>query len=99
VGYAGLGARVYASGETSKTGGITKQGSAELRYAMIEAAWNAIDSSSFWKQKYEQLACRMNRQKAATAIARKLLVVVVWNVLSHRAVDREADLEFVGRSL
>jgi len=98
VGYAGLGARVYASGETTKTGGITKQGRAELRYAMIEAAWNAIDSSSFWKQKYEQLACRMNHQKAATAIARKLLVVV-WNVLSHHAVDREADLEFVGRSL
>ncbi|MCG2785189.1 MAG: IS110 family transposase [Anaerolineae bacterium] len=98
VGYAGLGVRIHASGETSKSGGITKQGRSELRYAMIEAAWNAIDNSSFWKQKYEQLAGRMNHQKAATAIARKLLVVV-WNVLSHHEVDRKADLEVVGRSL
>jgi transposase len=29
VGYAGLGARVYSSGETTKTGGITKQGRGE----------------------------------------------------------------------
>ncbi len=65
---------------------------------MIEAAWNAIGNSPFWKQKYERLACRMDSQKAATAIARKPLVVV-WNVLSHRAVDRQADLDVVGRSI
>jgi len=98
VGYAGLGVRVYSSGETTKTGGITKQGRRELRYAMIEAAWNAIGNSPFWKQKYEQLARRMDNQKAATAIARKLLVVI-WNVLTRHELDREADLEVVGRSL
>jgi transposase len=98
VGYAGLGVRVYSSGETTKTGGITKQGRRELRYAMIEAAWNAIGNSPFWKQKYEQLARHMDNQKAATAIARKLLVVI-WNVLTKHELDREADLEVVGRSL
>lgn len=98
VGYAGLGARVYSSGETTKTGGITKQGRRELRYAMIEAAWNAIKNSPFWKQKYEQLARHMEKQKAATAIARKLLVVV-WNVLTKQEVDREAKPEAVGASL
>ena len=98
VGYAGLGARVYSSGETIRTGGITKQGRRELRYATIEAAWNAIKNSPFWRKKYEQLTRRMDNQKAATAIARKLLVVV-WNVLSKREADREANSEKVGASI
>lgn len=98
VGYAGLGARVYSSGETTRTGGITKQGRRELRYAMIEAAWNAIKNSPFWQKQYEQLTRRMDNQKAATAIARKLLVLV-WNVLTKEEVDREADVEAVGRSI
>lgn len=98
VGYAGLGARVYSSGETKKTGGITKQGRGELRYAMIESAWNAIKNSPFWKKKYEQLTRRMDNQKAATAIARKLLVVV-WNVLTKRELDREIRPDKAGASL
>jgi hypothetical protein len=65
---------------------------------MIEAAWNAIKNSPFWKKKYEQLTRRMDKQKAATAIARKLLVVV-WNVLTKREVDRAAIPDKVGASL
>jgi transposase len=98
VGYAGLGARVYASGLTLKTGGITKQGRRELRYAMIEAAWNAIKYSPVWKERYEKLAGRMSSQKAAVAIARKLLVVI-WNVLSKREADRDANPNTVGKSM
>ena len=98
VGYAGLGARVHASGGTVKLGGITKQGRRELRYAMIEAAWNAIKYSPFWRQRYEQLARRMAKQKAATAIARKLLVII-WNVLTRRELDRAAEPNTVGKSI
>jgi hypothetical protein len=39
----------------------------------------------------------IGKQKAIVAIARKLLVVV-WNVLSQLAVDRQADVEAVARS-
>ena len=98
VGYSGLGARVHSSGGTTKMGGITKQGRRELRHAMIEAAWNAIKYSPVWQRRYEQLAKRMDKQKAATAIARKLLVVI-WNVLTKREQDRAADLNTVGKSL
>jgi transposase len=38
VGYAGLGAGVHQSGQTRRTGGITKQGRRELRAALVEAA-------------------------------------------------------------
>jgi transposase len=39
VGYAGLGASVHASGQSYRTGPITKQGRKELRAALIESAW------------------------------------------------------------
>jgi transposase len=96
--YAGLCSRIHFSGNTFKTGGITKQGRGELRYAMIEAAWNAIKYSSFWSRRYEQLSHRMDNQKAATAIARMLLIVI-WNVLTKREIDRAADLNMVGKSI
>src|SRR5512135_1943083 len=52
VGYAGLGARVHASGETYNTGRITKQGRRELRAAMVEAAWTAVTHNLHWKTKF-----------------------------------------------
>ena len=82
VGYSGMGARVRASGTTHRSGGITKQGRAELRTAMVEAAWTAVGTNAVWKARFEQLADRIGRRKAIVAIARKL-PVVVWNVLER----------------
>jgi transposase len=97
VGYAGLGARVHASGQTHYTGGITKQGRRDLRSVMIEAAWVAVRSSAHWQTQFEHLEMRIGRQKAIVAIARKLLVVV-WHVLTARAADRQAEELAVARS-
>jgi len=96
VGYAGLGATIYASGLTFRTGGITKQGRRELRTALIEAAWITVRFDSSWREQFERLEQRIGRRKAIVAIARKLLVVV-WHVLYHRRVDRQADPERVVR--
>lgn len=90
VGYAGLGARVHASGQSYHTGAITKQGRKELRHTMIEAAWIAIRYDQQWKAQFDRLAWRIGRKKAIVAIARKLLVVV-WHTLSKKRVDRQAD--------
>jgi len=98
VGYSGMGARVRASGTTHRSGGITKQGRGELRAAMVEAAWKAVETNAHWKAQFERLAGRIGRRKAIVAIARKLLVVV-WNVLSRRAPDRQAQIDAVSRSL
>ncbi len=51
VGYAELGAGVHASGETHRTGRITKtcpersrrSGRREMRWALVEAAWAAVE--------------------------------------------------------
>ena len=90
VGYAGLGARVHASGQSYHTGAITKQGRKELRHTMVEAAWIAIRYDQKWKAQFDRLAHRIGRKKAIVAIARKLLVVV-WHTLSKKRVDRQAD--------
>jgi len=77
---------VFATGQTFRTGGITKQGRQELRTVMVEAAWGAVAKPGHWQAVFECLAVRMGRSKAIVAIARKLLVVV-WNVLSKQPAD------------
>jgi transposase len=90
VGYAGLGARVHASGQTKHGGTITKQGRTELRTILIEVAWVAVRCSPFWRQRFQALAARKGKQKAVTILARHLLVLI-WHVLSKAQVDRHAD--------
>ncbi|MBI1881086.1 MAG: IS110 family transposase, partial [Chloroflexi bacterium] len=96
VGYAGLGAKVHASGQTHRSGGITKQGRKKLRASLIEAAWVAVRYKQHWREQFEALAWRIGRQKAIVAIARKLLVVI-WHVLSAKVADRQADPQQVAR--
>lgn len=96
VGYAGLGTRVHASGQTHHTGRISKAGRAELRTAMIEAAWAAVRFDRGWKQRFTDLEARIGTGKAIVAIARKL-VVIVWHVLTEHVADRQADPVAVAR--
>ncbi len=92
VGYAGLEAKIHASGLTHRGGGITKQGRRELRAVLVEAAW----FNARWKEQFDRLAYRIGRHKAIIAIARKLLVVI-WNVWFHKRADRHAEPEQVAR--
>lgn len=96
VGYAGLGARIHSSGQTHRTGGITKQGRKELRAVLVEAAWTAVRYDQHWQEQFERLADRIGRQKAIVAIARKLLVII-WHVLTAKAADRRAEPQQVAR--
>jgi transposase len=90
VGYAGLGASVHNSGKTRRSGGITKTGRRELRWALVEAAWSAVRYSPHWKAEFERLSSRMPANVAIVAIARKLLVVI-WHVLTEQVADKHAD--------
>jgi len=98
VGYAGLGSRVHDSGQTHRTGGITKSGRRDLRWALVEAAWRAVDSHPYWKEQYEHLTRRMEPNKAIVVIAHKLLIAV-WHVLTERVADRHAAPELVAFKL
>lgn len=96
VGYSGLGASIHASGQTYQTGRITKQGRRDMRSALIEAAWMAVQYHPYWKAQFERLATRIGKGKAIVAIARKLLVVI-WHVLTERVADRRAETPAVAR--
>jgi transposase len=89
VGYSGLGAGIHDSGLTHQGKGITKQGRRELRKALVEAAWVAVNMHPYWKAQFAHLTRRKPKNQAVVAIARKLLIAV-WHVLTERAADKNA---------
>jgi transposase len=92
VGYAGLGAGVHDSGLKHRDKGITKFGRKELRWALVEASWQAVRSNSRWKAEYEALCQRKHPNQAIVAIARKLLVTV-WYVLNRQEAYHKSSEE------
>lgn len=98
VGYSGLGAGVYDTGQTHRTGHITKEGRRELRSVLVEAAWRTVESSDFWRAEFQRLGRRMHSHKAIVAIARQLLVVI-WHVWTAHATDRQANPDKVAFKL
>jgi transposase len=93
VGYAGFGAGIERSGQKEREKGITKSGRKELRWALVEAAWQAIRSNPKLRAEYDQLCKRKHPNQAIVAIARKLLVIL-WCLLSrqesyHPATDED----------
>ncbi len=98
VGYAGLGGRIHDSGQTTRSGKITKAGRRDLRAALVEAAQVAANTHPHWKAELARLEPRLGRNKAIVAIARKLLVAV-WHVLTLQVADKHADPARVARKL
>jgi len=92
VGYAGLGAGVHDSGQKHRDKGITKFGRKELRWALVEASWQAIRSNPRWKAAYEELCKRKHPNQATVAIAHKLLVTV-WYLLTRQEVYQQSSAE------
>lgn len=90
VGYAGLGTYVHDSGQTQHQGPISKRGRSELRHAMVEAAWVAVEHSDFWRAEFARLCRRKHKGVAIVAIARRMLVAV-WHVLTKHQPDQHAD--------
>jgi transposase len=56
--------------------GITKEGPRILRWALVQAAWRAVQFSDYWKNEFEKISARRGKKKAVVAIARRLLVVI-----------------------
>jgi transposase len=98
VGYSGLGASIHSSGQTLRTGPITKQGRRELRTTLVESAWIASTHSPYWRDVFDRLKVRLGKHKAIVAIARKMLVTL-WHLLTHRTRDRHTDTHTIARSL
>lgn len=75
--YAGLVPGKRESDGKGKDMGITKKGSRLLRWAMVEAAWSAVQNSARWREVYERIKRRRQSKRAIVAVARRLLAVLV----------------------
>jgi transposase len=72
VNYTGLIPSLYESGEVSIRGGITHQGSAWLRWALVQAANGVIQGVNPFARRYRRLRRRKLSNVAKTAVARSL---------------------------
>ena len=82
--YAGLAPGYRESSGKRKDLGITKQGSGLLRWALIESAWRLVFHTARWRAVFEALSKRRGRKRAITAVARRLLCVMVSMLKSGR---------------
>ena len=85
---------MHDSGQTHRTGHITKPGRKELRTGLVEAMWRTVECSDHWRVEFERLTRRMPPNTAIVALARKLLVVI-WHVLTEPAADKQANADRV----
>jgi transposase len=91
VGYSGLVPRVRQSGESSRTGRLSKAGSPLLRWAAVEAAQHAWRPQNPWHRLYVDVRARHGHGNAAkSAVARKVLIAV-WHVWSRQQPFKPAS--------
>jgi transposase len=94
VSYLGLDPKVRQSGiAAAKHGRISKQGAAQVRQMLAEAAFVAVSTAGPMRAFYERVRARRGSQIAIVAVARKL-AVLFWHLLT-----REQDYAFQRPSL
>jgi transposase len=94
VSYLGLDPRVRQSGEErARHGHISKEGAAEARHMLCEAAWIVVRYPSPLRAFGERIRARRGAGIATVAVARKL-VVLFWHLLT-----REEDYAFARPTL
>ena len=76
--YFGLIPSEASSGGRQRLGHISKQGSAFLRWVLVEAARRAVRYEPELRRAYQRLAHRKGRALAKVAMARKLAVRLYW---------------------
>jgi transposase len=87
VSYAGLDPMVHQSGETEVHGSISKEGSAPLRWALVQCAHVSVRHDEYLGNFYTRLKNRKNHQIAIVATARKLLVSIFYMLQRRETYD------------
>jgi transposase len=84
VGYSGLTPRITQSGQSSRTGPLTKTGPALLRWAAIEAAQQAYRPTNPWHQLYTDLRTKTGKTNPAKAAVARKILIATWHVLARQ---------------
>jgi transposase len=94
VSYLGLDPKIRQSGSApARHGRISKQGAAQVRQMLTEAAFVAVSTPGPMRAFYQRVRTRRGSQIAIVAVARKL-AVLFWHLLT-----REQDYAFARPSL
>ena len=84
--YVGLAPIISQSGQSKGVARLQRVGQIYLRSILVEAAWILIGKETYYKQIYNKIRSKTNLpQKAITAVARRLLLIM-WRV----AVEKRA---------
>ncbi|GHV95202.1 IS110 family transposase [Spirochaetia bacterium] len=99
--YAGFAPRVDCSGDTNHYGSIAQHNFCHpIRAVVLEGVWS-INRCSYGgplAAKFQSLAGRMNKQKSAVAVARKL-VTLAWLLMKRREYYNGIDPNMLGKKL
>ncbi len=85
--YAGLTTRTFQSADCVRHGHVSKAGPPNLRWVLQQTSWCASRTDSYVKKVFFRISRRAGLKKAATAVARKMLIWLwamhttqtVWN--------------------
>ena len=89
--YIGLTPNQYSSGETRRQGGISKQGSKQMRYLLVEAATVLLTRCKAWSKLKAwglKLMKKKGKKKAIIAVARKMAVILHKMLLTGKNFER-----------
>ena len=87
VSYAGLDPMVHQSGDMEVQGSISKEGSAPLRWALVQCAHVSVQHDEYLGNFYTRLKQRKNHQIAIVATARKMLVSIFHMLKRQESYD------------
>jgi len=82
VGYSGLTPTIKQSGQSSRTGRLSKAGPNTLRWAAVEAAQQAWRPSNPWHRLYSDTKHRHGKANPAKAAVARKVLIAAWHVLA-----------------
>ena len=82
--YIGMVPKSFDSGETQRSGRITRHGNRLVRSLLVEIAWAALRHNAWARQTFQRISGgkKSRRKIAIVAVGRKLLVKC-WGMLRH----------------
>jgi transposase len=83
IGYAGLAPTIKQSGQSSRTGRLSKAGSNTLRWAAVEAAQQAWRPSNPWHALYTDVKTRHGKANPAKAAVARKVLIAAWHILAR----------------
>jgi transposase len=84
VGYSGLTPTIKQSGQSSRTGRISKAGPDTLRWAAVEAAQQAWRPTNPWHRLYADTKHRHGKANPAKAAVARKILIASWHILARQ---------------